>query len=165
MEVQQLGDECIKKRIPSAILIAVTLSILLFAPAFAGGSPGGYCETILGGTWIGPNIFTCKCVFLQNNRQTNPICSLVDLPRSIENSAIQPISFKGNNLIESASLAVPGGDNMPIFNLTYDVESHTWSGNVNTLYLPAGYYAPVRVLVDGEDTDTRACHRGGLTVE
>ena len=93
-----------------------------------------------------------------------PTCGPIELPRIIEQSFATEIIFRGNELIESAVLSIPGHDGLAISNLTFDAETMTWSGTVNTRYIPADTYKPVRVLVSSESVEQRACHFGGLEV-
>jgi hypothetical protein len=92
-------------------------------------------------------------------------CGPIDLPRIIEPSAATPIHFKGSAQVDGASLVIPGFDSVfPLYGLSYDWASKTWSGFVDTSNIPAGSYKHVRLNVLGKGGDSANCNIGGLTV-
>jgi hypothetical protein len=97
-------------------------------------------------------------------RSTAPHCGPVDLPRTLNPSSNQTISFKGNHLVEGAWLSIPGYDLIPVMDLVFDPDTNTWTGTVDTAHIAEGYYTPLRLLVNGRD-QTKACHFGGAVVE
>jgi hypothetical protein len=97
-------------------------------------------------------------------RSTAPHCGPVNLPRTLNPSGSQTISFKGNHLVEGAWLSIPGYDLIPVMDLVFDPETNTWTGTVDTSHIAEGYYTPLRLLVNGRD-QTKACHFGGAVVE
>jgi hypothetical protein len=107
---------------------------------------------------------TCLDSLTASRPSPFPRCGPVDRPRLISPSAATPISFKGSANILSAALSLPGHDSLPISGLVFDPDTNTWSGFVNTLYLPAGLYSPARVMASNDFGD-KVCHFGSLTIQ
>jgi len=105
-------------------------------------------------------------------------CSNVAIAREIHRSTTEPISFTGPARIYSAGLRIPGVDDLVMtrrlhrtsgyswqHTVSYNYSTRTWSGVIPTIYIPAGNYRNVELVVQDGYGKQAKCRVGDLTVK
>ena len=105
-------------------------------------------------------------------------CSNVDIAGVIHRSTTEPISFAGPARIYSAGLRFPEVDDLVMtrrihrtsgyswqHTVNYNYRTRTWNGVIPTLYIPAGKYRNVELIVQDGYGKQAKCRVGDLTVK
>ncbi len=104
-------------------------------------------------------------------------CKNVELAPVIHRSTTEPISFTGPSFIHRAGLKFPGVDGLVMTQrihrtsgyrwqrtVDYHSRSRTWSGVIPTIYIPAGEYRNVELVVQDGYGKQAKCRVGAVTV-
>jgi len=104
-------------------------------------------------------------------------CKNIDISHTFSRSTAEPFSFTGPAFIHTAGLRLPGVDGLVLarrvhtakgypwkYTLRYAHKSRTWTGSIPTLYIPAGVYRSVWLVVQDGFGEQAKCKVGALTI-